>query len=60
MQFLEKVLGVHCRLGEGCAVQVLRVVDWKREGGGDQQGDDMADRITDYVHAHKDATTQTT
>ena len=33
MQFLEKVLGVHCRLEEGRAVQVvLRVVDWKREG----------------------------
>ena len=33
MKFLEEVLGVQCRLGEGRAVQVvLRVVDWKREG----------------------------
>ena len=28
-----------------------------RRRGRDQQGDDVADRMTDYFHAHKDATT---
>ena len=56
VKVLEEVLGVQCRLGEGRAVQVvLRVVDWKRECDAEtSKGDDMADQMTDYFHAHKD------
>ena len=45
-----QVLGVQCRLGEGCAVQVVLrvVVDWEvRRCGRDQQRDDMADQMTE-------------